>query len=309
MSRFSIIQLQTTSLCPGCCLICPYSQSWHKRNPGYMSDGDFKNVLEKIREYDSDFDGQFCPYLMQDGLADKKIIERIEKIFKYFPKAFVEISTNAMLLTPELSEKLINVILKYDKTNRSHIWISHHAVNEETYKKIMQRNNYKQTLQNIIDYLKINKGRVPTEIRSSGASRDGSMKFFTQEETNTYWSNIIKTNEIVIKNLSVIYFTFHNRAGNVHLGNWDGEEFFRLIDEYHPFNCWRYSSGLHIMYNSNVTCCCMNYSGEYIWGNLKEQSLKEIWDGEERQDFIDKATGLKKSEKEFICKKCIGVGG
>ena len=54
---------------------------------------------------------------------------------------------------------------------------------------------------------------------------------------------------------------------------------------------------------------CMDYSHKNVWGNLKEQSLKEIWNGEKRKDFIDKAVGLKESDEDFICKKCLGVGG
>lgn len=309
MGIFSLIQLQTTSHCSGNCLICPYSTSWHKNNPGYMNDEDFENALQRIKDFEPDFDGQFCPYLMQDPLSDKNIIKRIEMIFKYFPKCYIEISTNAMLLTPKLSEEIIETILKYDKTNRSHIWLSHHAINKETFETLMQRKNYNKTLNNIIEYILINDGRIKTILRGSGASRDGSLFYFSGEDYQKYWQQIFSKNKLNPKNTQIDYFTFHNRAGNVKIGNWDGNEFNRVIDEYHPFNCNRYISGLHVLYTSEIVPCCMTYNRESVWGNLKKQSLKEIWEGNIRQDFVDKAIGLKKSDNTFICKKCMSPNG
>ena len=310
MGIFSLIQLQTTSHCPGNCAICGYANSWHKNNPGYMNDEDFENVLQKIKDFEPDFDGQFCPYLMQDPLSDKNIIKRIETIFDYFPKCYMEISTNAMLLTPKLSEEIIEILLKYDKTNRSHIWLSHHSINKETFETLMQRKNYNKTLNNIIEYAMINDGRIKTTLRGSGASRDGSLFYFSGEEYQKYWQQIFSKNKLNPKNTQIDYFTFHNRACNVKMKNWEfGDTFSRTIDEFHPFDCWRYRTGLHVMYNSDVICCCMEYSHKNVWGNLKKQSLKEIWNGEKRKDFIDKAVGLKESDDDFICKKCLGVGG
>ena len=85
--------------------------------------------------------------------------------------------------------------------------------------------------------------------------------------------------------------------------------FYRAIDKYHSFSCWRFISGLHVLYNLDVVVCCMDYSCKYIWGNLRTESIKEVWNGEKRRDFVDKATGLKPSDSDFICKHCMSVGG
>lgn len=306
---FQIIQIQTTSKCSGNCLICPYSTSWHKNNSGYMSDEDFEHVLLEIQKFNPNFNEHFSPYLMQDPLSDSKIVERIEKIFQVFPKCYIELSTNAMLLTPKLSEQIVETITKYDKTHRSQIWISHHAINKKTYEAMMRRKNYNKTLNNILEYLMINEGRLQTRIRGAGQSIDNTMFAFSQSDYNDFWTRIITENRIKPLNTAIEYFPFHNRAGNVHFGKWDGNEFERTIDLYHPFTCNRYINGLHILYNSDVVCCCMDYFHKNVWGNLKIQSLKRIWKGKKRQNFVDKAIGLKKSNKNFICKKCFNPGG
>ena len=310
MSKFSLIQVQTTSACPGLCSICPYETSWHRKHPGYMSDDDFENVLGEIKEFDPHFSELFAPYLMQDFLTDRNIIKRIEMIFDYFPKCYMEISTNAMLLTPELSKEIVETILKCDKTNRSYIWLSHHSINKETFETLMQRKNYNKTLNNIIEYIMINDGRIKTTLRGSGASMDGSLFYFSGEEYQKYWQQIFSKNKLNPKNTQIDYFTFHNRAGNVKMKNWEfGNAFSRTIDKFHSFSCNRYISGLHILFDSSVVPCCMIYNKEEVWGNLKNQPLKEIWNGEKRKDFIDRAIGIKKSDENFICRRCMSPGG
>jgi len=271
-----------------------------------MNDKEFTHVLNEIKDFDSNTTAKICLYLMQDPLTDPKIIERTAQVFEYFPNCSYELSTNAMLLTPELSKRLVEVIKKYNKVKQTEIWLSHFAINEETYKTLMRKNNYKETLQNIIDYLKINNGTLNTKIIGLGASRDGILFYFSQKQFVDHFSNIIKENNITTKNISIGYYTFHNRAGNVRLGHWDGTEFHRSLI---GFNCWRYDTGLHILFDLSVISCCMNYKKEMEWGNLKEQSLKKIWNGKERKRFIEKAEGLIPSDYNFICKLCSSPGG
>ena len=308
--KFNLIQVQTVSGCNGNCVFCPSSYSWMKKHPGKMSDEDYVLVLERIKEVQPNFDGQFCPYLMNEPTLDEKLIERIELAFEYFPKCNIEVSTNAMKLTPKLTEQLVEVITKNDKSRKSHVWISHHAIDKETYETLMRRQNYAQTLNNIIEYLMINDGQIITILRGSGASIDGSLVYFTEEDYHEYWVKIFKENNLNPANVKLDYYQFHNRAGEVKMKEWEAaNSFYRAIDKYHSFSCWRFISGLHVLYNLDVLPCCMLYSCKPVWGNLREQSIKEIWNGEKRKDFVDKATGLKPSDPDFPCKRCMSVGG
>lgn len=307
--KFNLIQIMTTSACSGNCAPCPYSYSWHKKNPGHMSDEEFIHVLDEIQTFDPNTSAKICLYLMQDPLSDPKIVERTETIFQYFPNCKYELSTNGMLLTPEISKQLVDVIKKYEKVKSSEIWLSHFAINPETYKTLMRRNNYQQTLQNIIDFLKINDGEIFVKFAGLGGSRDGILEYFNEKQYVEYINSILNREQITIKNLWISYFTFHNRAGNVRIKHWDGTEFHRQIDFTHPFSCMRYIDSLHILYDGSVIACCMDYFKETVWGNLFEQTLKEIWEGQERKKFIEKAEGRIKSDYNFICKRCISPGG
>lgn len=309
-SSIRLVQIQTTSNCSGRCLVCPYEHSWHCKHPGYMSDSSFLHVLDELKSFLGDYKQKICLYLMNDPFMDKQIVERIETVFQYFPNCHVELSTNGIPLNPDISEKIVNVITKYDKKNLSEMWLSIFGHNKRTWEFLTRKKKYEQAISNIINYIKINNGRIKTLINSaSGASIDGSVHFYSKEQWLKFVNSLFVTYKLPSKNIEARYFLFHNRAGNVRIGSWNGDEFYREIDKFHPFDCWRYRKGLHILYNADITCCCMDYMRECIWGNLKDQTLREIWNGEKRQDFIDKATGVKKPDDGFLCSRCMHPGG
>ena len=306
---WSLIQVQTTSECSGNCIICPYSSSWHKKHPGYMKEELFLHTLEEIKTNAGDYTAKICPYLMQDPFSDKKIVERVETIFQYFPNCYVELSTNAILLNPDKAEQLIDIIKKHDKKKRSEMWISFHGSNKNTWETIMGRPGYEKARDNVIDFLKMNDGNMKVSLNGSGVSKDNQIYFFGEKDWLNNLSKIFNATGVSNKNTRFKYFSFHNRAGKVRLGNWNGNEFYRNIDQYQSFDCWRYRRGLHILYDGSIIPCCMCYDKDEVWGNLREQTLQEIWEGEKRHDFIDKVVGVKKSKSDFICKLCMQPGG
>jgi MoaA/NifB/PqqE/SkfB family radical SAM enzyme len=59
----------------------------------------------------------------------------------------------------------------------------------------------------------------------------------------------------------------------------------------------RIYSWLHMNANGDVFLCCNDYHMEYSFGNIKENSLKDIWLSDEHVNIIQKAM-------KGICKKC-----
>ena len=306
---WNLIQIQTTSECSGNCIICPYPNSWHKKHPGYMKEELFLHVLEEIKAYTGDYTAKICPYLMQDPFSDKKIVDRVETIFQHFPNCYVELSTNAILLDPDKAEQLVDIIKKYDKKKRSEMWISFHGSDKNTWETMTGRSGYEKARDNTIDFLQINEGTMKVSLNASGISRDQQMFFFSQEDWIKNLTKMFAATDVPDKNLFYKYFSFHNRAGKVRLGSWNGNEFHREISNFIPFSCWRYSKGLHILYEGSVVPCCMCYDKDEVWGNLQKQTLQKIWEGKRRGDFIDKAVGVKKSNDSFICACCMSTGG
>jgi radical SAM protein with 4Fe4S-binding SPASM domain len=57
-----------------------------------------------------------------------------------------------------------------------------------------------------------------------------------------------------------------------------------------------------INWDGSVVPCCLDYEGEIILGNVKNQTLKEIWLGDGFKQFRKKL--LKDINSVDMCKKC-----
>jgi len=304
--NFDLVQIMTHSACSARCIICPYKDSWQAKNPGYMSDEDYEHVLQEIDKVDDRKRFKFCPYLQNEPLLDKNIIKRIELAYSYFPNMRLEVSTNATHLTKQLSQQLVDTYLEFDKTGVAEIWISHHAINKETFEQVMQLKNYDKVVDNIINFLKYNEGRVRVVFRGLGSYKIGDYKFFTPRQYSRYITNLLESNDISMKNIEIDNGTFHSRAGSV---TRFGHDFYRQIDKNHRFYCPRFDKALHVVYNSDVLDCCMDYNKKYVFGNLKKESLEDIIKGEAWTTFIKMGIGEIESPDDFICKLCESPGG
>jgi len=250
---------------------------------------------------------KICPYLCNEPCIDPTLELRLEILSAAFPNAEVELSTNMLLCNRDRAERTLNILGNHP--GDCEIWISHHGVDEKSFKKIMGL-NYEKTLENIIDLIQLNDGRVFIKIRGLGSSRDGKVSFFTSKEYIKYWSDIFSKHKLDVGKVEIdAYGSFHSRAGNVSLDGWDYDTKLREIGPGHPFNCWRVGTTLHVDFEGLVIPCCCDYNRRYILGDLKTQTVQEVVDSEPYQTFVKKARGEIESEDGFICKQCMSVGG
>lgn len=306
--KLRLIQIQTTSICNARCIFCPYGNSWMIDHVGVMDWGLYENILRQIKDIDPDFSGRFCPYLMNEPFTDKDLDKRIELAYKYLPNMELEISTNAGVMFPNRMKKVVDTILKYNKNPNTKIIISHHGVDKESLEYIMKI-PYESTIRNIIEFLRYNNGRIPVTLKGLGVSMDENIGMFTEEEYNRYWNTIFHKYNIPPNNITIMYSSFHNRAGNVKMNEWKYSPKIREIDKDHPFDCPRLHGMIHILFDGTVVSCCMDYLVEYPLGNVKEKSIVEIFKDKPWKDFYAMARGRKPSPDNFICKRCMSPGG
>ncbi len=71
-------------------------------------------------------------------------------------------------------------------------------------------------------------------------------------------------------------------------------------------NCSKnaYDGWLNFLVDGSVILCCMDYVKESVIGNIKNQTLQEIFNSAIYKAAIEKAAGRIESEENFICKKC-----
>lgn len=122
-----VIYLETVNHCNARCIMCPHK--YMQRPKGIMSSRIFETALQSISQINLN---KISLFMHKEGepLLDPNIIERIQYAKRKLT-GFKElgINTNAMLLTLELSEKLLN-------SGLDTIYFSVDGASPETYNKI-----------------------------------------------------------------------------------------------------------------------------------------------------------------------------
>jgi hypothetical protein len=298
------IQIQTTSRCNGGCIICCYPSSWHAGHPGEMTDELFSLIIEQIKDIHTE---KICPYLENEPLMDKKIFERIETIKQRCSYGHIEVSTNALLLTPYRAEGLLDAL----KDASHEIWISFHGVDKESYEQIM-RIPFDQVYQNIIGFLKLcekNSPKTKVVIRGAGLPKIKQWtrrRLFNKGQYERFWADSLDRHGIAFQP-RIEFFRYHDRAGNLS----ERSLSFRAGPrrDLAGMNCPRVDKWLHFLYNGDMILCCMDYHRETVFGNIAESSIEGILNGNKYKDLQSLAMGEIPAPDNFICRRCFSPGG
>jgi hypothetical protein len=226
------------------------------RKPGFMDFGLFEKIIKEV----SGMRRKPVTHLHGFGepLLDTLLSERIE-LAKVCGIKHTYIVTNASLLFPETSRKLINAGL--DKMK-----ISFYGTDEESYNATTRRLNFKVTFQNVTDFLRIRKELkcknpqlilqyIPQKTNNAGT-----------EEFRVLWSSLIDKNAGDCLNIT----SLHNYGGG-RAYNRAGERIVSIC-----FYPW---TAMSVLCDGRVVTCCMDYNGAQVMGDLNYQTVMEIWNG------------------------------
>ena len=275
------VQIEVTNICNARCSMCPLKDM--KRKTGYMDFELFKKIIDETSQYNL---RRLILHIMGEPLLHPKIFAMIAYIKKKNPNQPVEFSTNASLLTKENSKKLIESGLDI-------INLSIDADSKEVYEKIRIGLNYEETAKNIYDFL----GLID---QSKNKKPLAKIQLIKLPENELEWDRFKKKWQKYAMNKPYIELCIKE------MGGWGGylEKGKREIrNRGLRVCCGAPFDSLDILWNGDVSFCCLDYDGQLLMGSVKQQSLKEIWHGEEinqiRRRFI------KNNYKEIpLCSTC-----
>ncbi len=219
----------------------------------------------------------FCN--MGELFIDPDIFEKIS----YVLKAGLElvIQTNAFLLSPDYTDRLISIGFK------GPIYISCHGVTPGVYKNVMGL-DINKTLNNI-DYLSKHYPKELIQIRAI------SFHWPVGEalKVRRYWKE---------KNMRVKIFLPNSRTGLVpDCASWKYK---------YPGNKLRGCKktlplrDMVVAFNGDAVLCCEDMGRKVVLGNLKERSIQDVWNSEHARDILEKIFSGRPSGDDFICKHC-----
>lgn len=277
-----ILWIEPTNHCNLACTMCT-NIDIPKVQRGYMEFGLFKKVIDEAKNFVFDIN----LFLGGESLLHKEIFKMIDytqsKGFK------VCLNTNATLLTDRVSKGLIDAGLDV-------LTISFDGYEKQIYESIRVKANFDKTLNNILHFLDEKKSR-------------GSKKPYTVFQVIEFNDPKTKSDDDVkqdfyrrFEGLPLDRFTFipaHNFGGR--LSTKDDRKFRVRSRVYTPCTFLWYS--MSILWDGRVVPCCIDFVGEYELGNVKNESLLDIWNSPRLVELRKKM--IEKRYKEInLCKGC-----
>ncbi len=267
-----IVQIQTTSYCNASCTICPYPTVQKNLVHGLMDDATFKKIIDECASHNVH---RIIPYLMNEPLADPKIIERIRYIKEKNPNAYVSISTNASLLTREKAEQLV-------ESGIDSVGISFQGIGKEEYERIMNL-DYDATLARLDYFLNLPRPKT-MEVIINQVVKNAEI-----DTIRKFWKG---------RNVDTVYVgTYISRAGFMG-GSRRAEKLRGCFDDDRPLK------QIFFLYNGDAILCCMDWKQEIVLGNVKDQTISDIWNNRKYNKIRDIVYNNCQVLDDFICKRC-----
>jgi len=248
------VDIGVTNACNSDCIMCPHSKL---KNIGTMEMKLYKKIIDdcsklKIKNITLSFFGE--------PLLDKTLIEKIE--YAKEKNLVVAFYSNASLLTEEWAENLIN-------SGLDSITISFDGYSKETYEKIRKGLKFEVTKKNILNLLKIREKmkeknpKINLALVELEENKNEIRKFYSE------WAKKVDSVNII---------NMRNWANTIDKkGTKESFHFSKKIKRKPCALIWQ---KMVVDWNGDVVLCCDDWNHSIILGNLKDQTIEEIWRGD-----------------------------
>jgi radical SAM protein with 4Fe4S-binding SPASM domain len=275
------LDIEVTSRCNLLCPFCARTQRVEKgvwRNAGDMDFDLFKKIVDDMAE-----NRVFA--MNMNVLGEPLIHKRIKDMVSYAKqKGIIDVffHTNAVLLNDKMSRDLIN-------SGLDRLVISFDSPYKEKYEAVRVNAKYDKVLKNIIRFNQIREemGRVGPLTRLNFIKLPG----VTEQEIH----DVIELFKPHIDSIGLLDYIE---------GDNDVRKTFEADENYKSnFVCSQILTRLTVYDDGTVLPCCSDYDSELILGNLKDQTIQEIWNSD-RLNEIRQLHFVGQFYKIPACAKC-----
>ncbi len=243
------VLIEVTNVCN---LKCPMCHTYRSSRPrGYMDISLYNRVIDQVVDLDI---RDVHLYTVGEPLLHKGIVDMV-KIAKS-NKRKVFIYTNGNLLDNDIARNLIDAEL-------DNLVISLEGMDNSKYASIRRGGNFERAKDNI-SYAKKYRdsilGRTKIEI----------------------WSTIMDEDSVYLNSFKNYWRNYADRIFFVHLANQGGYIkgiTGKTIDPKLRQPCGTLWNSIIVLWNGQVSACCVDFDGKMIMGNVYQTTLKEIWNG------------------------------
>lgn len=272
------ILLEMTSRCNFMCRMCPQNDLQRPRMD--MPGSKYRAILDEIDTYG--VEGLWL-YNIGESLMHPEFRENVEHVSRKKNLGVIWMSTNGTYF----NEDAIRMVLD---SNIHWINFSAHAVTEQTYKTVVPQGNFTKVQGNLETYYRL-KG-APDRTRRPFIHTQMIEQETTRHEVDAFILKHHDRADIVSVNMLEYVNLPNNSFGNEQR-------------ERAPLkSCLRVGrNDCFIDSNGDVTLCDADYNAVQSLGNVNEQSLREIWEGEKRRHMLELSRLGRMNELAF-CTTC-----
>ena len=286
------LKVEASSICNLKCIYCAHSKKNHGVYEGNMS----MELMDRILEQSKDFPHKFkvmemfsfgeslCNPNLEDMICMAKQADVAEKI---------NITTNGLLITKERADKLID-------SGVDIIRISLQGIDSKGYEKTCGvKIDFERFVENL-KYLYDNRGNTSIRMKIADIAisdiPDGQKRF---EEIFGSIADSIFVERIIPMYADMDYSVI---SSNIYDNAIHGRESIKQ-DEIHKV-CNRPFYRLRVAADGKVTAACCDIPNDFHYGNMNEERLVDIWNGEKRKALLMMQLKGKRFEHP-ICKTCM----
>lgn len=274
------IQVETNTACNATCIMCPYPEVSKELPAGRMDQALYDKILAECAEEKSLW--RLEPFLNNEPFTDTRMVDWIRQSKQTVPQAMVTVTTNGSLLLPKVTDRLIH-------SGLDAIWFSFNGSTKETYEQIMGLSF--DLVKRNIDYLLDVK---PASLRVfTNMIETQPMKGEIAENIRYWQSRGVQSGSSPLV----------NRAGNVK--NFDDLNY-RPLSAKPVRTCELVYQKMYIAWNGDVLLCCMDWRRHVVLGNVRNETIRQIWHGEAYRRYRRLQEQQRINELE-LCNACTYV--
>ena len=279
------VHFESSSRCNAKCITCP--REGMTRQQGEMPNHLFVKGIDEMKE------AKWEPELVHFHLNGEplflpigELCWRIKYAEQHLPKGTTFcLFTNASMLTPEVSERLLDSPLGF-------IVFSIDAGNKEAYARSRPGLDWDKMVCNIAEFM-----RIKVEKGSLIKTQTSFIPHIHNQDSLPDYYRLF--NSLGILDVG--------GGGIVNIGGMVDAKKLRLGGQYTKGNidapCWRVFRDIDIMSDGRVCVCCQDVQGKLVLGDLNKETLPEIWQGE-KFETVRKVHLSMNRESIPHCKDC-----
>lgn len=285
------ISIEPTTACNLGCPECPSGLKQFTRETGNLKTDFFRNVIDQISRRLS----YLTFYFQGEPFINPKFLEMVS--YASEKGVYTATSTNAHFITPEVAKKTV-------ESGLDRLIISIDGTTQEVYESYRRQGSLDKVLEgtrNIIAAKKEAGSKTPHII----------FQFLVVKPNEHQIDDVLKlgeemgVDEVRFKTAQV--YDYKN-----------GNDLIPTIDKYSRYrknadgtysvknsldnHCWRMWQGCVITWDGLVVPCCFDKDATHRMGDLRQTNFKELWRGEEYQQFRTAVLGGRNDID--ICKNC-----